>query len=128
MIRRPPGSTRTDTLFPYTTLFRSAGVLNRRLDAAFIPGDPRLPGCHTQDLWSERIFIALPDRHLLASSRDITLQDVRGEVFLVEADAAGPAIEDYLVRQLSGPGFRPKTSIQRVRSEEHTSELQSLMR
>src|SRR3546814_10784081 len=27
MIRRPPRSTRTDTLFPYTTLFRSAGVL-----------------------------------------------------------------------------------------------------
>src|SRR3546814_15260378 len=27
MIRRPPGSTRTDTLFPYTTLFRSIGFL-----------------------------------------------------------------------------------------------------
>src|SRR3546814_19764971 len=27
MIRRPPRSTRTDTLFPYTTLFRSAGML-----------------------------------------------------------------------------------------------------
>src|SRR3546814_2647342 len=27
MIRRPPRSTRTDTLFPYTTLFRSAGVV-----------------------------------------------------------------------------------------------------
>src|SRR3546814_6979217 len=27
MIRRPPRSTRTDTLFPYTTLFRSAGIL-----------------------------------------------------------------------------------------------------
>src|SRR3546814_19763240 len=27
MIRRPPGSTRTDTLFPYTTLFRSQGNL-----------------------------------------------------------------------------------------------------
>src|SRR3546814_15793498 len=27
MIRRPPRSTRTDTLFPYTTLFRSAGPL-----------------------------------------------------------------------------------------------------
>src|SRR3546814_3426697 len=26
MIRRPPGSTRTDTLFPYTTLFRSQGL------------------------------------------------------------------------------------------------------
>src|SRR3546814_21012025 len=30
MIRRPPRSTRTDTLFPYTTLFRSAGLALRR--------------------------------------------------------------------------------------------------
>src|SRR3546814_14050691 len=29
MIRRPPRSTRTDTLFPYTTLFRSVGILDR---------------------------------------------------------------------------------------------------
>src|SRR3546814_12819922 len=40
MIRRPPRSTRTDTLFPYTTLFRSPPVL--RLDAgradAIVPG------------------------------------------------------------------------------------------
>src|SRR3546814_18735140 len=31
MIRRPPRSTRTDTLFPYTTLFRSAGNAGERL-------------------------------------------------------------------------------------------------
>src|SRR3546814_19854626 len=30
MIRRPPRSTRTDTLFPYTTLFRSTNILRRR--------------------------------------------------------------------------------------------------
>src|SRR3546814_18858423 len=30
MIRRPPRSTRTDTLFPYTTLFRSTGPAARR--------------------------------------------------------------------------------------------------
>src|SRR3546814_15916776 len=30
MIRRPPGSTRTDTLFPYTTLFRSVRSQGRR--------------------------------------------------------------------------------------------------
>src|SRR3546814_3459171 len=30
MIRRPPRSTRTDTLFPYTTLFRSTGRFSRR--------------------------------------------------------------------------------------------------
>src|SRR3546814_17470476 len=34
MIRRPPRSTRTDTLFPYTTLFRSANRCGHRLDSA----------------------------------------------------------------------------------------------
>src|SRR3546814_3959329 len=33
MIRRPPRSTRTDTLFPYTTLFRSARAADERLGA-----------------------------------------------------------------------------------------------
>src|SRR3546814_15489310 len=33
MIRRPPRSTRTDTLFPYTTLFRSASALNSLSEA-----------------------------------------------------------------------------------------------
>src|SRR3546814_11232980 len=32
MIRRPPRSTRTDTLFPYTTLFRSAALRSARRD------------------------------------------------------------------------------------------------
>src|SRR3546814_14534073 len=66
MIRRPPRSTRTDTLFPYTTLFRSVrrhddhvGGLrpvgqSRKLD----PGDPRRGGArirseeHTSELQS----------------------------------------------------------------------------
>src|SRR3546814_16604415 len=34
MIRRPPRSTRTDTLFPYTTLFRSVGILDIGADHA----------------------------------------------------------------------------------------------
>src|SRR3546814_20353568 len=42
MIRRPPRSTRTDTLFPYTTLFRSVSILvgelaNRRFGKHFFP-------------------------------------------------------------------------------------------
>src|SRR3546814_9749400 len=58
MIRRPPRSTRTDTLFPYTTLFRSgdglrvalrpAGPLPRRRCAAQI--DLRYPGRSRHDL------------------------------------------------------------------------------
>src|SRR3546814_14009138 len=39
MIRRPPRSTRTDTLFPYTTLFRSAGA-TRRLEGVADREDP----------------------------------------------------------------------------------------
>src|SRR3546814_8049105 len=39
MILRPPRSTRTDTLFPYTTLFRSAAILSLSHDPAFAIGD-----------------------------------------------------------------------------------------
>src|SRR3546814_11743636 len=39
MIRRPPRSTRTDTLFPYTTLFRST-LVEKDAAAAAIVGDP----------------------------------------------------------------------------------------
>src|SRR3546814_3047582 len=38
MIRRPPRSTRTDTLFPYTTLFRSIGMYLGRLYNELLPG------------------------------------------------------------------------------------------
>src|SRR3546814_13740708 len=38
MIRRPPRSTRTDTLFPYTTLFRSHGEQRRGAARSEIPG------------------------------------------------------------------------------------------
>src|SRR3546814_3115585 len=80
MIRRPPRSTRTDTLFPYTTLFRS-----RR------HGDEGR-GCR------HRAF-----RHLDAYPRPLLLDRGQG---------------------LSHEGM----ALARGRSEEHTSELQSLMR
>src|SRR3546814_10702066 len=74
MIRRPPRSTRTDTLFPYTTLFRSPPV-------------------------------RLADQHLLRSvrprSHGLHRRECRGEI-----------------------SDQPRAA----RSEEHTSELQSLMR
>src|SRR3546814_9881447 len=70
MIRRPPRSTRTDTLFPYTTLFRSHRTAGR----------------------SDRTCNAAPNRHNAGSDRHRRLW------------------------------------WRRTRSEEHTSELQSLMR
>src|SRR3546814_16751381 len=46
MIRRPPRATRTDTLFPYTTLFRSIGRATARL---YVGGIPWLGADRTQE-------------------------------------------------------------------------------
>src|SRR3546814_1032604 len=92
MIRRPPRSTRTDTLFPYTTLFRSQGVYR---------GHGR------------------PVVHIAGIRRGAA---GRGGG---TADA-GAALLSHLRFQESQPGHRPRGAADR--SEEHTSELQSLMR
>src|SRR3546814_10237915 len=84
MIRRPPRSTRTDTLFPYTTLFRSSSPID---GMAFGCGPHRLRP-------ATAIFVSY-----ITSYADSTIIDV----YLT-----------FLHRAL--------------RSEEHTSELQSLMR
>src|SRR3546814_1857178 len=82
MIRRPPRSTRTDTLFPYTTLFRS-------VDAGIADGAQR-DGCEGQQAVAQA-----------AESR-------RGAALGAEHRRADVGEQE--------------------RSEEHTSELQSLMR
>src|SRR3546814_3126532 len=83
MIRRPPRSTRTDTLFPYTTLFRSA-----RLKSHF------LRNC-----------------------------DISAIPFRVSGEGLAPKGID--TRKMAG---LIRDDQDRTRSEEHTSELQSLMR
>src|SRR3546814_9864375 len=111
MIRRPPRSTRTDTLFPYTTLFRSRW---RRpsvaaLDAAagpWLAPDPAL---------AERMRAFLdglgPGLKVGISWRSMRLTEMR--------NAHYPGLA-ALAPLLAVPGVR--------RSEAHTSELQSLMR
>src|SRR3546814_3157323 len=79
MIRRPPRSTRTDTLFPYTTLFRSR-----------------------------------PGRHAGAGGR-------------IGADAQEQQLGQAPLRSFQ-TALAALWPLDRLRSEEHTSELQSLMR
>lgn len=100
-----------------TAKANASAVLNGRLDAAFIPGDPRLPSCRVERLWDEKIYVAVPDSHEVATRKSVAWDDLKHETFLVSADAAGPEIEDYLMRQLSGPGFQPRISVQRVGRE-----------
>src|SRR3546814_4957622 len=85
MIRRPPRSTRTDTLFPYTTLFRSVPA-RLELDRLARAGDHR---------------------------RDF--QEVPAGPQMLEGDRPGNELTAAFQRR-------------QPRSEEHTSELQSLMR
>src|SRR3546814_1425876 len=91
MIRRQPRSTRTDTLFPYTTLFRS------RVQAAE-GGD---------DVGARQAVVQRCDHHVPERGIQARVEDL---------DHLRPA------RAQQARGQR------RLRSEEHTSELQSLMR
>src|SRR3546814_9333463 len=92
MIRRPPRSTRTDTLFPYTTLFRSQFGIQAVIASSFA-----------------EIFHAnaMNNRLLL-----VVLSEAQVQAIMADASQSSTA----------------EVSIDIQRSEEHTSELQSLMR
>src|SRR3546814_4674597 len=110
MLRRPPRSTRTDTLFPYTTLFRSKSAI-----AIFGP-DKRLKFFNQAyvSLWNfEESW--LESEPTLAE----LLEDLRERRRL-------PEYADFPAHKRSQDA--PFTSLLESRSEEHTSELQSLMR
>src|SRR3546814_5954869 len=127
MIRRPPRSTRTDTLFPYTTLFRSCLFGNlpypfdppgddrqdfrQRGQSAFPPARCTLLGPHRQFSTFGNPDYAPPEDAMVEkmayANRDT------GNV-LGAAETAG------MTEYLDHPAIN--------RSEEHTSELQSLMR
>src|SRR3546814_4532273 len=94
MIQRPPRSTRTDTLFPYTTLFRSD---DRRQESER----------HAESEGQERRRERDGDRVLRTIQQ--AGQDIAAEIVGAEPMLAGHRQPD-------------------IRSEQHTSELQSLMR
>src|SRR3546814_2032169 len=100
MIRRPPRSTRTYTLFPYTTLFRSKNEGIARELVNRIQNLRKEKGFEVTD----RISVKLEDAEMLRDS-------VKDNLTYICAEILGDSLE--LVNR---------------RSEEHTSELQSLMR
>src|SRR3546814_8169575 len=118
MIRRPPRSTRTDTLFPYTTLFRSSGVL---ITAFATRAKPVASGSLIVEPTS---FLSVI---LVEISQYIPRSNCRhpGSWGDHPRQAGEPAQgrHDLPWREPQGRSVRPP-----LRSEEHTSELQSLMR
>src|SRR3546814_6752569 len=112
MVRRPPRSTRPDTLFPYTTLFRSEeAAIARQRDEAGV--GLRVRRQHRLD--------RLPRRLALLQAR----QNGKVQWPPVDARRVGQAVAGHHPHRRIGRGELH----QRLRrSEEHTSELQSLMR
>src|SRR3546814_3139995 len=108
MIRRPPGSTRTDTLFPYTTLFRSR-VLRPGGRAVFIEPLGLNPAIELYRRFTPSA--RTPDEHPL----------LRRDFRRFDAAFGSTSCRFYGLATLAAVPFRG-------RSEEHTSELQSLMR
>src|SRR3546814_5981729 len=119
MIRRPPRSTRTDTLFPYTTLFRSTVLKDNydglRLQAQYGGAE----GTHLREFQGNILAGKSFDRGNITLSFEYTDRSAlraEDQDFTASANLR-PLFADY-------PGFADSTT----RSEEHTSELQSLMR
>src|SRR3546814_4938580 len=99
MIRPPPRSTRTDTLFPYTTLFRSVQRPTQHVRPSRIQSGERL--AHFQN------------------------------VFLIDNQSKRVPQNRFKRWMRIGDWFKPLIAARErelLRSEEHTSELQSLMR
>src|SRR3546814_6371397 len=126
MILRPPRSTRTDTLFPYTTLFRSRCGLRGLEDDQRVVGAAvgEAAGGGVEAEGAERQLLVLD--HLDASRLQLGPVHLRLGAGLVgrgvdERRLARPLLVEPAV--LGDGGVRIG-----VRSEEHTSELQSLMR
>src|SRR3546814_6799903 len=97
MIQRPPRSTRTDTLFPYTTLFRSPAL----------PAEPK-------------VFVVRQNGPVIAHRDDLRglrIATLRGAHYTADFDGDAALVRVPVVDYETAP-----------RSEEHTSELQSLMR
>src|SRR3546814_9734542 len=102
MIRRPPRATRTDTLFPYTTLFRSACA----------------PALRSRQTWPSRFLLSV----------QAPGHRVQGHEIALRAQTADHGVGHLRHIGVMSEGLAPMNVGEMHRSEEHTSELQSLMR
>src|SRR3546814_6121137 len=131
MIRRPPRSTRTDTLFPYTTLFRSDVLLTFENELVLLQ----------KEFGADRIDIVVPSLSIRADNPVAIVDKVaakKGNTVLAQTYLEyhySDAGQELIAKN----GLRPSDekvlarhaaefpALKLFRSEEPTSELQSLM-
>src|SRR3546814_6523215 len=152
MIRRPPRSTRTDTLFPYTTLFRSVHELAfgenlaaRRLGRSLQADEGRVAD-QLQNIGrrcGSRVDHGAPMNGRAARCKQALLDEVQVPAHQPRMNPLFANLPTTIFETMSGlsreldavnlgqgfPDFGwPEDVLNKARSEEHTSELQSLMR
>src|SRR3546814_7404088 len=128
MIHRPPRSTRTYPLFPYTSLFRS--IIFRALE----PRCPDAALCRLRPFFGKDVGEAVST----ISSSPACFDDRRPEVLAPDPAHRHDAAIGVVIHARAGDPFALDARLQpgcghfaatlAARSEEHTSELQSLMR
>src|SRR3546814_5429816 len=143
MIRRPPRSTRTDPLFPYTTLFRSFSQVLAAALVAQPAGDADVPVAVkvVEQLFASAGEAVHDDRAVPAVELAHDGKEVGMRVALVQEQGLGRSRGgevggDLQLHLERAPLRRPWREVAEIvqpefanrRSEEHTSELQSIMR
>src|SRR3546814_7495089 len=140
MIRRPPRSTRTDTLFPYTTLVRSQQVIAAEQVLVATGRAPNTEGLGLVEAGiaqADNGSVVVDDRMRTSRPDVYAAGDVTGRDQFVYMAAYGAKLaahnalngDDLVYDNTVMPWVTfTDPQVAGVRSEEHTSELQSLMR
>ena len=78
-----------------------AAVRKRQLDVAFIMDTTDASGCEALPLWTERIFVVLPEHHALRERKEIEWIDLRNERLIIRQSERDRALCDRLTRRLT---------------------------
>ena len=76
-------------------------VRNRRVDVAFVLDSVEVVDCDVTPLWAERIFVVLPQEHVLRSKEAVNWHDIQTERLLVRRPESDPALCYRITQQLT---------------------------
>jgi len=83
-----------------------AALRERQIDVGFVFGAEQIADLEKESVWVERGFVALPERHVLASRNEIALADLQGETFAMRRGSDGSGAVGWLAGRdkVSTPG------------------------
>lgn len=94
-----------------------AGLDSGEIDIAIIIGEVARDDYRHASLWSERVFVAMPDNHELATCKVVNWTDLREQRFVLPTADPGPDIRDMLIGRLWQSGAHPNVQLHPVSRE-----------